>query len=152
MNQVAEKPDKSHIFVRRTIKKCLDNPGIAATLRRADNPNTEYQSWDYLASFQIDLDKAYVRLPYATIAAAIAKAEPRQNGRIGIGRAIALSYEDDNQDPPAKAKLRRLLACDSTEEVCSVLRPLFSLTNSRVSTDLDYSRLLSDLLFFNKDA
>ena len=107
----------------------------------------------YLAAFQIALDNTSQRLPYATIASAIAKAEVKHNGNAGIGAAIANCYdqnkENGNQSEQAKAKLRRLLACHSVQEVCRILRPLFSLIGSRSQVTLDYVQLLKDLLYFN---
>ncbi|MDM8545409.1 type I-E CRISPR-associated protein Cse2/CasB [Candidatus Venteria ishoeyi] len=139
---------KAFAFTRFIIDKMQDN-GIAATLRRADNPNTEYQSWDTLAAFNIDLDKPWQRLPFATIAAAMAKAKIEQNGANGIGQAITRCYEDGKDSDQAKAKLRRLLACESVEEVCRILRPLFSLIQAKGDSTLDYARLLDELLSFH---
>ena len=121
-----------------------------AALCRADNPSTEYQSWEYLASF-IDISNPSIRLPYATIAAAIAKATPKDDGTGGIGKAIASCYSDGNASDQAKAKLRRLLACDSLEEACRIIRPLLSLIESKSSTNVNFTRLLRELLKFNED-
>ena len=150
MSQPIEKKNKSERFVDLTIERCKQDNGLAAALRRADNPDTEYQSWEYLSAFT-DLDQASQRLPYAVIAAAIAKAKVGQNGTTRIGRALAQCYENDSQSDQAKAKLRRLLACDRTEEACRILRPLFSLIDAKAGVRLDYARLLSDLLFFDYD-
>lgn len=122
--------------------------GVAAALRRADNPATEYQSWEQLAAFNIDLDKDQQRLPYATIAAAMTKAKVTHRGYLGIGKVIANCYDDGNQSDQAKQKLRRLLACDSVKEACRVLRPILSLINSKSENagGLDFARLLDDLL------
>jgi len=151
-NAPETKTSRSLAFVRFIIERINQNKGVAAALRRADNPATEYQCWEYLAAFNIDLDKPWERLPYATVAAAIAKAKIEQNGSIGIGNAIARCYEDGNQCDQAKAKLRRLLACDSIEEVSRILRPLFSLINSRGGAAVDYARLLEQLLKFYWDS
>jgi CRISPR system Cascade subunit CasB len=151
MSAEANKPSRSESFVERTIDLCQKDKGLAARLKRADNPVTEYQCWEHLAAFNIDLEKDYQRLPYATIAAAIAKAKVENNGTIAIGRGIALCYEEGNNSDQAKAKLRRLLACESLEEVCRILRPLFSLLDSKVSLPLNYAQLLSDLLKFHFD-
>jgi len=152
MSSEAHKPNKSENFVNSTIEKCRDNKGLAAALKRADNPATEYQSWEHLAAFHIDLNNADWRLPYATIAAAIARAKVERNGAIGIGRAIALCYEDGNNSDQAKAKLRRLLACEDVVETCRILRPLFSLIDAKAGVSLNYARLLADLLYFAKDS
>jgi CRISPR system Cascade subunit CasB len=148
MSDEARTPGKSEAFVTFTVEQCQQNKGLAAALKRADNPATEYQCWEHLAAFHIDLEKGYQRLPYAAIAAAIAKAKAEHNGNIGIGRAIALCYEDGNNSDQAKAKLRRLLACESVEEVCRILRPLFSLIDANAGVTLNYSQLLADLLKF----
>jgi CRISPR system Cascade subunit CasB len=142
---------KPEAFVEFIIDRCKDK-GTAAALRRADNPSTEYQSWEYLAAFNIDLETPQQRVPYAAIAASIAKAKIEHNGQSGIGTGIALCYDDGNQSEQAKAKLRRLLACDSCVEACRILRPLFSQIESKGSCKLDYGRLLNQLLRFDFDS
>ena len=121
---------------------------FAAALRRADNPDTEYQSWEYLAPW-IDLEKPWERLPYATVAASLARIKKAStDGSSNLGKAIALCYQDGNTDDQAKAKLRRLLACDSSEELCTVLRPLLRLMSSR-GVRVCHADMLHDLIFFN---
>ena len=148
-NEPGTKTSRSQAFVEYIIDRIAKNKGVAAALKRADNPATEYQSWEYLAAFNIDLEKPWERLPFATVAAAIAKEKSAHNGSEGIGRAIAKCYDDGNQSDQAKAKLRRLLACDSVEEACRILRPLFSLIASRGNSSLNYARLLEQLLKFH---
>lgn len=145
------KSSRNENFVKFVMERITkeDNRAVAA-LKRADNPATEYQSWEYLAAF-IDIDKDYERLPYATIASAIAKVKAEQNGKVQIGQAIAQCYEDGKESDQAKMKLRRLLACETTEEVCRVLRPLFSLIDAKANVQLDYAALLKDLLYFHRD-
>jgi CRISPR system Cascade subunit CasB len=149
MNE-AIKPNKSEQFVKFIIEITQKDNGAAAALKRADNPATEYQSWEYLARF-IDIEKDYERYPYATIASAMAKAKVAQNGTVSIGEAIARCYDDGKESNQAKAKLRRLLACDTIDEVCRVLRPLFGLINARAEIKLNYADLLQDLRYFNLD-
>jgi CRISPR system Cascade subunit CasB len=139
-------------FVAGLIKHCQENKGLAARLRRADNPATEYQSWELLAAYGIDLEKDNERLPFAVVAAAIAKAKTDRNGSLSLGRAIASCYDDGNQSDQAKAKLRRVLACDEMEELCRILRPLLSLIDSRNSQPLDFTRLLKQLRRFGSSA
>lgn len=145
--------NKASRFVGGVISRCQQDKGFAARLRRADNPSTEYQSWELLAAFNIDLEKDYERLPYAVIGAAIAKSKATNNGRLKLGQAIASSYNDKGTNgdagDQAKARLRRLLACGDTGEVCRILRPLFALINSKIAHPLDYARLLNQLLSFN---
>jgi CRISPR system Cascade subunit CasB len=140
---------KEEKFVNWVIGK-LKGPDTAfgAVLQRADNPATEYQGWEYLNPW-CDIGKNWEVKPYALIGAALARAKPDFNGNLGIGQAIARCYSDGentngNEQPAAKAKLRRLLACDNTEEACGILRPLLSLIESR-KIPLDYAGLLKDL-------
>lgn len=139
-------------FVAGIAKRCnLGNKGFAAKLKRADNPATEYQCWDILAQFNIQLDNPHKRLPYVTIAAAIAKSKAKENGKKRFGKAIADCYDDGRDSSPAIARLRRLLACDDMFEVCEILRPIFSLIASKGGKTLDFVRLLKQLKSFPFD-
>lgn len=135
-------------FVAGVIARCQQDKGLAARLRRADNPATEYQSWELLAAWGINLERDDQRLPFATVAAAIAKAKVDANGRLTLGRAMAACYDDGNQSDQAKTRLRRLLACDELTELCRLLRPVLTLIESRVGKPLDYARLLKQLRRF----
>lgn len=136
-------------FVETTIIRCKEDKGLAARLRRADNPATEYQSWEMLASMGVDLEKENQRLPFVTVAAAIARTKVEHNGKTFLGRALAACYEDGRESSQAKARLRRLLACDSLAEVCRIFRPLLSLIESKSGQSLDYIRLLKQLRRFS---
>lgn len=146
------KPAREERFVSGLIQQCQQDKGLAARLRRADNPATEYQSWELLASYGIDLEHEQLRLPFVTVAAAIAKAKIERNGVMPLGRGIAACYEDGRDSNQGKARLRRLLACDDLPELCRILRPLFSLIDSKAAQPLDYLRLLKQLRSFSFDA
>jgi len=138
-------------FVTTVFKCCAENKGLAARLRRADNPALEYQSWDFIASLGVDLEKDFMRIPFVTVAAAIAKSKDEKNGTLYLGRAIAQCYDDGRDSDQAKARLRRLLACNDIDELSRILRALFSLIQSKVSQPLDYIRLLRQLRLFSKN-
>lgn len=144
-------PKKGAAFVSYVIERCQVDNGFRAALKRADNPATEYQSWEILAGFHVNLEWENQRLPYATIAAAVARSYIQNNGSTPIGQAIAICYQDGNKSDQAKAKLRRLLACDTTPEACRILRPLLTLIASRNGVTLDYASLLEDMLRFHSD-
>ncbi len=144
-----KKPSRGEAFVDYVIRRCSDT-GVKSALKRADNPDTEYQSWSILADFGVDLEHENKRLPFAVIAAAIARSNAMNNGHVRIGAAIARCYSDGRDSDQARAKLRRLLACDAVDEACRVLRPLFSLIE-RNGISLDYAALLNDLLWFNNE-
>ncbi|MGR3219477.1 MAG: type I-E CRISPR-associated protein Cse2/CasB, partial [Candidatus Anammoxibacter sp.] len=82
------KKGREHAFIEYVLGRMKNDNAFGAALRRADNPATEYQSWEYLAGW-CDLAKAMERRPYATIASAIAHAKPVADGSLGIGKAIA---------------------------------------------------------------
>lgn len=145
------KKDSEERFVETVIERCQHDKGLAARLRRADNPATEYQSWELLGSLSylgVDLEQDYKRLPYVTVAAAIAKSKADRNGNLSLGKAIAACYDDGRESSQAKARLRRLLACSELSEVCRLLRPVLTLIDSKVGQPLDYVRLLRQLRFF----
>lgn len=150
--------DKAGHFVEHVIRRCNSpgGKGLAAALRRSDNPATEYQCWELLASWGVDLEKTWQRLPYATVCAGLAKAKAEHNGSLALGAAIAASYGEGDQkagdNSAAKARLRRLLACHDTEELCRILRPLLALISSRQKQPLDFARLLNQLLAFHWQA
>ncbi|MGC1329030.1 type I-E CRISPR-associated protein Cse2/CasB [Pseudomonas sp.] len=146
--QVPVTANRDDRFVASVMARCQQDKGLAARLRRADNPATEYQSWELLAAWGIDLERDAQRLPFATVAAAIARAKVGANGSLTLGRAIAACYDDGNQSDQAKTRLRRLLACDELAELCRLLRPVLTLVESRVGKPLDYARLLRQLRRF----
>src|SRR3989339_92814 len=140
------KKSRCQIFVEVLLDRIKNDNAFGAALRRVDNTATESQSWEYLVHW-CDLDNARERRSFATIAAAIARVKPERDGYLGIGKAITLCYDDGNKSDSAKSKLRRLLACDSVEEVCITLRPLLSLIVSR-GVHLCYGQLLNELIYF----
>jgi len=142
----AAKVSRGQSFVKFALGRIKNDNAFSAALSRADNPATESQAWEYLAHW-CDLDKDWERRPFAIIAAAVARAKPATDGMLGIGKAIALCYDDGNKSDSAKSKLRRLLSCDSAEELCIILRPLLSLIASK-GVRLNYGQLLNDLVYF----
>ena len=149
-------------FVNFILSNMEKNRGMRAHLRRADNPTSEDGAWEYLAPF-VDLHDQPKRRAFALIAAALAKSKyeetheqntnptkaPRQDGTHSLGKALSGIYKPDEQDP-AKARLRRILSCQSLDELCDVLRPVLSLIANKSRYTISYSRLLNDLLWFEQ--
>ena len=159
------KKDRPEKFVNYVMEFCkAENKAALAALKGADSSHHKKQekSFHYLAPFYIDTNNESEWKPYATIASAIAKSNAEKNGATGIGRTIARCYgvshsgdkkESKEIDAQAVNKLSRLLACDSTSEVCRVLRPLFSLIDSKgLAKNINYISLLRDLEYFNIDS
>lgn len=147
-DESADKASRAERFVSYVIDRMKQDNGFSARLKRADNPATEYQSWELLANFGIDLEKEWERLPYCTVGAALARAKPANKGKLPLGAAIAACFDDGNKSDQARSRLRRLLACTSTTEACRILRPLLTLMASRGVTP-DFSQILEQLLWFS---
>jgi CRISPR system Cascade subunit CasB len=144
----SKKPDRAQIFVTYVLERCAADKGFAARLRRADNPDTEYQSYGILVPF-VDITKNSERRPFALIGAALARLQNPKNGKTGLGRALKNYFEGKDRDNPGEARLRRLLACSSQAELCRILRSLLTLLKSQ---DIDYVRLLRQVLYFYNSA
>lgn len=152
MVETEQKISREESVVQRIVQRCNQKSETAfvAALKRADNPNMEYQAWEYLAQYRVNLEHEWERLPYVTVLAAVAKAKPTMDGFMELGQAIAACYEDGRTSDQAKGKLRRVLACDSTEELCVVLRPLLALIQSK-GVRISYGKLLCDLVRFHNE-
>lgn len=139
--------------VQSVFLRMKSDSAFRAALKRADNPATEYQSWEYLADYGVQLDKDYVRLPYATVFAAMAKSGMESDGIYGLGQALCAAYAKDNDNdkakdsPPARSKLRRIIACSDVLELCSVLRSVLQFIASK-NVSVCYQSLLDDLIYF----
>ena len=137
---------KSYKFVEQILKRMENDSSVGAALRRADNPSTEYQSWEYLANW-CDLDRPSERVCYATIAAGLAKRKKSISAPFNLGSVIANCYPGGNEEDSAKRKLRRLLACETRSEACKWVRQILSLAKSK-GIEINFSLLLDDLLYF----
>lgn len=140
-------------FVEYVLRRSSQDRGFAASLRRADNPDTEYQSWGTLAALKVDLERDRERLPFALVGAAICRAGLEKDGSYGLGSALGACFEDaggeaGDGEKAGAARLRRLLACTSVRELCQVLRPLLQMINSKSRRPLCHADLLLDLLYF----
>lgn len=130
------------------IVRCKNDSAFRAALKKADNPDTEYQSWEYLAEYGVNLEYEDSRYPYTTVFAAAARSDKPADGNMKLGRALFEAYERDRDSEPARARLRRILACDSTAEVCTILRPVLRLISGK-GIAVSYGLLLRDLKYFN---
>ena len=144
-------------FVSYICRKCKESNQFSAALRKADLEVGASQAWPILVRF-VDITKSYEYLPFAVVAASIAREKEYVNGSLSLGVAIALAYSDrptkleDLEKSPATARLRRLLACTDTDELVMCLRPVLSLIQSRVTSgNLNYAFLLRDLVKFYYD-
>ena len=144
-----DKPNKSEGFVEYIIKLVQENKAASAAIKYADHQTLSYKSWEYLASF-MDIEKENERLSYGVIGAAIAKNKIKNDGTVGIGKAIryCCGTEVKAEDAVEKSKLIHLLSCGNTRELCLLLRRYIPFIESKVPGKLSYSQLLQDSLYF----
>lgn len=146
--------DKSLKFVDYVLRTCKNDKGFAARLKRADNPSTEYQSWEILSNW-IDLESSRDRKCYGLVGASLARSHDFKDGSLGLGRALNLVFFQTNgsgdiSKSASAVRLRRLLACTSSEELIGILRSLLRFLDSK---GIGYSRaqVLDDILWFDHD-
>ena len=120
--------------------------GFLARLKRADNPDLGYQAWDILLGFNVDIEKKSRCLPFCLIGAAFCRQKNLNDGQFGLGEALRSCFPDDADQ--GSLRLRRLLACQTTEEACRMLRPLLALVASKATKPLCLAGLLDELLYF----
>ncbi|MFA6784259.1 MAG: type I-E CRISPR-associated protein Cse2/CasB [Sphaerochaeta sp.] len=147
MEESKSKNSKSERFISQVIVWNADT-GIAAKLRRGNNPATEYMAWEYISSW-CDLTNPFQLQPYLTVAAAVAKEKIKVDGNLGLGQALALCYPEKSDSDPAKARLRRILSCTDNLEVCSLLRSILGFISAK-GIPISYAKLLDDLLYFSE--
>ena len=98
-NQTKQKRSRGEAFVSFVIERMKSDNAFGAALRRADNPDTEYQAWEYLAAW-CDLEKPWDWLPFATVSASLARAKPQKDGALGMGQALideSIKYANERE-------------------------------------------------------
>lgn len=146
---VSEKKPEQNLM-SKVLSRCKSDTAFCAALKRADNPDTEYQSWEYLADYGVNLEYEVQRLPFTTVFAAAARSSNSTDGFMTLGQALLVAYDGDRDSAPARSRLRRILACDTTEEVCDVLHSMLRLIESK-GVSISYGLLLRDLKYFDKN-
>lgn len=124
------------------------NSGLIAHIKQSDNPDTDWHAWETLVQFGVDIEYPARRLPYCIVGASLCRENRPHDGTYGLGAALRMCFEEQEPD---SIRLRRLLACTSTEEACGVLRPVLSLIRSKAPGKLCYEKLLKQLLYFDTD-
>ena len=119
------------VLERASAAPKIKDTGFVARMKRADNPDLEYQVWNILLKFNVDIEFAARRLPFC------------------LGASLRSCFGDDEDQ--GSIRLRRLLACQTTEEVCRILRPMLSLITVKATKPLCFATLLDELLYFESN-
>lgn len=124
------------------LRRAKDNRGKMAALRRGitDNPRLHVDAWPVIVGLGGDISKAYV------VTAALYASHPKDDPTLrnfgdtcrlaqGVGKDIADSFE---------RRFRRLLACNSVDDVIGQLRSWVRLAASK-DVGVNYESLFTDL-------
>ncbi|MCG3884485.1 type I-E CRISPR-associated protein Cse2/CasB [Photobacterium leiognathi] len=147
-----DKPTPSE-FVEYIFDVCKTSPTkdnlIIGNLRNATNPSREYLAWEVLIRFGVNIGNPQKRIPYLLVASFIAKSDQSKPDGYPIGKAIAKMHGDNEPSKVAEVRLRSILSCISTVEVCKRLKPILVLIQSK-GIQVDYRLLLEELCQFEK--
>jgi len=132
----------------------LDDRGALACLRRGFSEATEHRAWPHLAEW-CDLSNDRDRAIWRTIAAGFATLEATaSSGNLGSTlRALALGRSAEKKDEALKSfegRFRRLLVCDTAEELCAHLPPIFRAAKQK-ETPINFRQLFWDLAQWDRD-
>jgi len=151
--------DRPAKFVAETIKRCRDddrsgNNAFRAAMRRADNPRTAAFAWPHLAEW-CDIGREDERLPFALVAAAIARESPDHDGNKDIGQLFKSCCADQDDVEREQRRFGRLVGCNNRIELCVVLRPVLRYLQSKIPEkigygEIGYTRLLKDILYYGE--
>lgn len=127
------------------------NTGVMADLRKGFSSATAMYSWRHISRF-CSLDKDRERTIGETVGAAFATHPMFQESDAktpNMGTVMRKIAGDDLAT--FESRFRRILTCDSAEEVCSLLRGVISAAKSRaVPVPVPYLSLISDLEYWGQ--
>lgn len=144
--------DNVERFVKDVHEGIRRDHGYRARLRRALSPAQEPMIWGNLTRY-MDISRSTDRAMFALVGASIALEDAGTPGTLGLGATLRACGPDkalDDKSDPQVARLRRILRCNSGDELAAVLKPVLALIRSRHPGRLDYARLLDELLSFDK--
>lgn len=135
-------------YVIRRVKKKSET-AFRAVMRRGANPSMESVVWEYLIPY-CDIGVDRIRHAFALVGAAIAAEAPETDGTASVGSALRSICRNDDDVERESRRLRRLLSCDTTDELIGVLRPMMHYIQDNASMRLSYQKLLNDLCYWSE--
>jgi len=143
MSKTEEQADKLMAF----LQKYKEDRGMMADLRCGLSPAKEHRAWPHIAQC-CKLDADWSRVPVQTVCAAFAT-HPEGNtvhGNIGTTmRKIAGEKKDGLAS--FKGRFRRLLACDTMEELCDRLPAVIRAAKAK-GIPINYRQLYCDICWW----
>lgn len=150
MSTTTDTPTRAARFMG-ALRKIQHDRGKMAALRRASSPSTVRQAWPVIHGLGEDLRS----LAACTIGALFAEhpCEDLQAANFGATcRKIATDNGRDREIPESfERRFRRLLACDSAEDVVGQLKAWVRLAASK-GVGIHYERLFNDIAYWDRSA
>jgi len=144
MSTTTDTPDRAARFLER-LRKITNDRGRMAALRRAASPATERDAWPVIHSLGEDI----ANLAACTIGALYAGHPKEDSDAAGFGTACRRIATDNGKTfeiPDSfDRRFRRLLACDSAEDVAGQLKAWIRFAASK-GVGVNYEKLFWDLL------
>jgi CRISPR type I-E-associated protein CasB/Cse2 len=132
------------------LRKIQDDRGKMASLRHAASPRRAMGAWPIVAALGED-----IRSTTAIAIATLFASHPMESGLQNFGetcRTIALKDSSDGKIPDSFIRrFRRLLACETSEEVVEQARAWVRFASAK-SVGIPYERLFNDLAYWHKDS
>ena len=134
------KPEEQAEKLMAFLQKNKEDRGMMADLRCGFSEAKEHRAWPHIARF-CKLDQAWSRLPVQTVCAAFAT-HPDQKACGNLGATLK------KMDlATIELQLRRLLACDSKEELCERLPSVIRAAKAK-GVPVDYRQLYCDIYWW----
>jgi CRISPR system Cascade subunit CasB len=132
------------------LRRARNDRGKLAALRRGltDNPRLHVDAWPVIAGLGGDIGQpAYVAI------AALYASHPEESNACNFGETCRRIAQGDGKDivESFERRFRRLLACDTVDDVISQLRSWVRLAASK-GVGVNYESLMNDLLWWNRSA
>ncbi len=137
--------DKFENFVKFVVEGCKNDSGFRARFSRASNPDLEYEVWPDLVKW-CDIENKGERMAFSLVGSAIAQSRADSNGSIKFAVALRKSYKNDsnNEPSPASMRLKRIISCDTRNDLVSILRQVLPLVVK--DNRINFADLLNDII------
>lgn len=150
MSASTEKTDPGRSFVERLIElEKRNDRGRLAELRRGLSPTTEHQAWPALGA--LAGSRAFEpnrHLIYQTVGALFALHPAHKAiGNLGVTCRHLRKETNPQKEDPFDRRFRRLLACDSLEDLRDQLVRIVKMAKS-ADKAVDYFQLFKDMTWF----
>lgn len=130
------------------IKGNYANRGFMADMRKASSTSTRHYAWPMMAPF-CDLQDPAQEEAFSLVGYALARSKKDMPNTGNLGATLRVLTCLDKRFPgkggPTDGRMKRLLACRSSVEMCRLLRPMMGLIQSK-GVGVDHTKLLEDIL------